>query len=91
MELLDHTAVITGAQRIWSVGAEAGASKWMALRREVPGLARVRAPSATLGWLRHYYLSTTVSLSRCPAPVSIYGRRADVEVPDNVLLLGGGP
>jgi hypothetical protein len=25
MELLDHTAVITGAQRIWSVGAEAGA------------------------------------------------------------------
>ena len=53
MELLDHTAVITGAQRIWSVGAEAGASKWMALRREVPGLARVRAPSATIGWLRH--------------------------------------
>lgn len=47
VELLDHTAVITGAQRIWSVGAEAGASKWMALRREVPGLARVRSPSAT--------------------------------------------
>jgi hypothetical protein len=40
MELLDHTAVITGAQRIWSVGAEAGASKWMALRREVPGLCK---------------------------------------------------
>jgi hypothetical protein len=38
-----------------------------------------------------YYLSTTASLSRCPAPVSIYGRRADVEVPDNVLLLRGGP
>ena len=34
-----------------------------------------------------YYLSTTASLSRCPAPVSIYGRRADEEVPDNVLLL----
>ena len=47
MELLDHIAVITGAQRIWSVGAQAGASKWMALRREVPGLARVRSPSAT--------------------------------------------
>jgi hypothetical protein len=40
MELLDHTAVITGAQRIWSVGAEAGASKWMALRRKVPGLGK---------------------------------------------------
>ena len=52
MELLDHTAVITGAQRIWSVVAGAGASKWMALRREVPGLARVRSPSATDGWLR---------------------------------------
>ena len=39
-----------------------------------------------------YYLSTTASLSRCPAPVSIYGRRADEEVPDNVLLLlRGGP
>jgi hypothetical protein len=51
MELLDHTAVITGAQRIWSVGAEAGASKWMALRREVPGLqgfARLRQPIGRL-------------------------------------------
>ena len=47
MELLDHTVVISGAQRIRSVGAEAGASKWMALRREAPGLARVRSPSAT--------------------------------------------
>lgn len=40
MELLDHTAVITGAQRIWSVGAEAGASNWMALRCEEPGLCK---------------------------------------------------
>ena len=52
MALLGHTVVITGAQRIWSVVAGAGASKWMALRREVPGLARVRSPSATIGWLR---------------------------------------
>ena len=36
MALLGHTVVITGAQRIWSVGAEAGASKRMALLLEVP-------------------------------------------------------
>ena len=52
MELLDRTALITGAQRIWSVGAEAGASKWMALRREVPGLARVARRRQPIGWLR---------------------------------------
>ena len=52
MELLEHTAVITGAQRIWSVGADAGASKWMALRaryQDLQGFARRRQP---IGWLR---------------------------------------
>ena len=52
MELLDHTAVITGAQRIWGVGAEAGGSKWMALGaryQDLQGFARRRQP---IGWLR---------------------------------------
>ena len=55
---------------------------------ERPG-STVHLASPIVGNL--YYLSTTASLSRCPAPVSIYGRRADEEVPDNVLLLRGGP